>query len=214
MAAARRRPDPMSTTTRPQPNQQPEYCKGCLRCVDACPKHCITPGHAINPATGLIPVELDLTACNGCALCLQACPEPYGLRSVGEPPCVSSEDYELQDPAKLFGERQVDATPVADEPDVFIDLPACEPLVLKGTYAAAVGALLAGCRHVFGYPITPSTEGSEMMAKVLPRLNGAFLQAVSETAAVNMMYGAGGAGVPCITFTSGPGFSLMLEGLS
>ncbi|MFI5338048.1 MAG: pyruvate ferredoxin oxidoreductase, partial [Opitutales bacterium] len=47
-----------------------------------------------------------------------------------------------------------------------------------------------------------------------PRLNGAFLQAVSETAAVNMMYGAGGAGVPCITFTSGPGFSLMLEGLS
>ncbi|HBL26588.1 MAG TPA: pyruvate ferredoxin oxidoreductase, partial [Acidobacteria bacterium] len=93
-------------------------------------------------------------------------------------------------------------------------LPACEPLVLKGNYAAAVGALLAGCRHVFGYPITPSTEGAELMAKILPKLDGAFVQAVSETAAVNMMYGAGGSGVPCMTFTSGPGFSLMLEGVS
>jgi pyruvate/2-oxoacid:ferredoxin oxidoreductase alpha subunit len=52
------------------------------------------------------------------------------------------------------------------------------------------------------------------MARILPKLDGAFVQAVSEVAAVNMMYGAGGAGVPCMTFTSGPGFSLMLEGIS
>jgi len=85
---------------------------------------------------------------------------------------------------------------------------------VKGTYASALGALFAGCRHFFGYPITPSTEGAELMAKLLPRLDGVFVQAVSEVAAVNMMYGAGGAGLPVMTFTSSPGFSLMLEGIS
>ncbi len=86
--------------------------------------------------------------------------------------------------------------------------------MLKGTYASALGAVLAGCRHVFGYPITPSTEGAELMAKVQPELGGIFLQAPSEVATVSMMYGAGGAGRRCMTFTSSPGFSLMLEGIS
>ncbi|MFZ5495909.1 MAG: 3-methyl-2-oxobutanoate dehydrogenase subunit VorB [Verrucomicrobiota bacterium] len=208
----------MIAPSRPKPFLQPEYCKGCLRCVDACPKHCIAPGHAIHPATGLVPVALDLTACNGCGLCLQACPEPFGLRPDTERNGAGHHNgpagFHLQDPAKLFGPRHVDARPAGDEADEIIPLPACAPLVLKGNYAAAIGALLAGCRHVFGYPITPSTEGAELMAKILPKLDGAFVQAVSETAAVNMMYGAGGAGVPVMTFTSGPGFSLMLEGIS
>ena len=65
--------------------------------------------------------------------------------------------------------------------------------MVKGTHASAIGALLAGCRHFFGYPITPSTEGAELMAKLLPELGGTFLQASSEVAAVNMMYGCGGA---------------------
>ncbi len=99
-------------------------------------------------------------------------------------------------------------------PDTLVDLPEREPLIVKGTYAAALGAILAGCRHVFGYPITPSTEGAELMARVLPELDGIFVQAVSEVATVNMMYGAGGAGKRCMTFTSSPGFSLMLEGIS
>jgi pyruvate/2-oxoacid:ferredoxin oxidoreductase alpha subunit len=101
-----------------------------------------------------------------------------------------------------------------DEPDTRIDLPALQPLMVKGTYASAIGALLAGCRHFFGYPITPSTEGAELMARLLPELDGAFVQAVSEVAAINMMYGCGGAGRRSLTFTSSPGFSLMLEGLS
>ena len=84
----------------------------------------------------------------------------------------------------------------------------------KGNYAAAIGALLAGCRHVFGYPITPSTEGAELMAELLPKLQGVFLQAVSEVATVNHMYGTGSAGLRSMTFTSSPGFSLMLEGIS
>ena len=200
-------------STRPKPFLEPEYCKGCLRCIEACPRDCITPGNTINPETGLKPVELHLDNCNGCALCMAACPEPFGLRPSTDLP-ATSHDFELQDPVKLFGPKVVASHSEGDQPDEFVALPACEPMVLKGTYASAVGALLAGCRHVYGYPITPSTEGAELMAKILPKVGGHFVQAVSETAAVNMMYGAGGAGVPCITFTSGPGFSLMLEGIS
>jgi len=195
---------------RPKPFVFPEYCKGCGRCIGACPKDCITLGTEINPKTGLIPVILDLSLCNGCGLCISACPEPYGLRpQVGEEAA-----FELQDPSKLFGDRQTTAPGAETIPDVTIPLPAMEPLVTKGTYASAIGALLAGCRHVFGYPITPSTEGAEFMAKVQPKLDGIFLQAVSEVATVNIMYGAGGAGLRTITYTSSPGFSLMLEGIS
>jgi pyruvate/2-oxoacid:ferredoxin oxidoreductase alpha subunit/NAD-dependent dihydropyrimidine dehydrogenase PreA subunit len=205
----------MSTcpTARPRPFLEPAYCKGCLRCVEACLRHCITPGSTINPTTGVAPVELNLENCTGCALCVQACPEPFGLR-LDEGVSHLEGEFRLEDPAKLFGKKRVNVYEAPIEPDTEIPLPACEPLVLKGNYASAIGAVLAGCRHVFGYPITPSTEGAELMAKMLPKLGGSFVQAVSEVAAVNMMYGAGGAGVPVMTFTSSPGFSLMLEGVS
>lgn len=194
---------------RPKPFVFPEYCKGCARCIGACPKDCITLGTEINPRTGLIPVVIDLTLCNGCGLCISACPEPFGMRPQGEEAV-----FELQDPAKLLGPRPFDVPSPAPRPNVTVPLPAREPMIIKGTYAAAIGALLAGCRHVYGYPITPSTEGAELMAKVLPKLDGIFVQAVSEVATVNIMYGAGGAGQRCMTFTSSPGFSLMLEGIS
>ena len=193
---------------RHRPFLLPEYCKGCGRCIDACPKHCIETSPAIHPLTGLTPVVLDLTRCTACGLCLSACPEPYGLAGVG------ALDHELTDPAELYGPRPVRAAASPTVPDLDVALPSTEPMVVKGTYASAIGALLAGCRHFFGYPITPSTEGAELMAKILPKLDGVFVQAVSETAAVNMMYGCSGAGLRCMTFTSSPGFSLMLEGIS
>jgi hypothetical protein len=87
-------------------------------------------------------------------------------------------------------------------------------MFVKGMHASATGAILAGCRHFFGYPITPSTEGAELMSAILPTLGGTFVQAMSEVAAINMMFGCGGAGLRSLTFTSSPGFSLMLEGLS
>jgi len=201
----------MALKERPKPFLLPEYCKGCGRCIDACAKDCITAGHQINPLTGLIPIELDLTNCNACGLCMDACPEPYGLRPAHEGPIKK---FELEDPAKLYGVKPSDAPEPQDVPSVVLPLPRTEPLVIKGTYASAIGAILAGCRHVYGYPITPSTEGAELMAKFLPKLDGTFLQAVSEVAAVNMMYGTAGAGLPTMTFTSSPGFSLMLEGVS
>ncbi|MDP1831355.1 MAG: 3-methyl-2-oxobutanoate dehydrogenase subunit VorB [Geothrix sp.] len=201
----------MALKERPKPFLLPEYCKGCGRCLDACAKDCITLSDQINPLTGLVPVELDLTNCNACGLCMDACPEPYGLRPAHE---GEIQDFELEDPAKLFGVKPSDAPVPVDIPNEILPLPRTEPLVIKGTYASALGALLAGCRHVYGYPITPSTEGAELMAKFLPKLDGTFIQAVSEVATVNMMYGTAGAGLPTMTFTSSPGFSLMLEGVS
>ena len=203
---------PTSTKVRPKPFLIPHYCKGCGRCIDSCNKHCITAGTEIEPLTGLIPVHVDLETCNGCGLCIDACPEPYGLTAL--PTDVDPTKWELEDPARLFGPKESAAPVPVEIPDEIVALPHVEPLVIKGNYAAAVGALLAGCRHFFGYPITPSTEGAELMAKLLPKLDGFFLQAVSEVATVNMMYGAGGAGLRAMTFTSSPGFSLMLEGVS
>lgn len=208
----------MTTTTptapkvRPKPFLIPHYCKGCGRCIDSCNKHCITPGSEIDPLTGLIPVHIDLDTCNGCGLCIDACPEPYGLRPI--PADIDPTKWELEDPTKLFGPKLSTAPKPVAIADEVVPMPQVQPLVIKGNYAAAVGALLAGCRNFFGYPITPSTEGAELMAKLLPKLDGSFLQAVSEVATVNMMYGAGGAGVRSMTFTSSPGFSLMLEGIS
>jgi pyruvate/2-oxoacid:ferredoxin oxidoreductase alpha subunit/NAD-dependent dihydropyrimidine dehydrogenase PreA subunit len=189
-------------TKKARPTLEPQFCKGCGRCIDACAHHCIGAGTAVHPATGLVPVVIDLERCSACGLCLDACPEPYGLLPQDE----------TEGSAEPTGEKRPAAT--ADQPDERVPLPALRPLVVKGTYASAIGALLAGCRHFFGYPITPSTEGAELMAKLLPDLDGHFVQAVSEVAAINMMYGCGGAGRRSLTFTSSPGFSLMLEGLS
>ncbi len=195
--------------TRPKPFLFPDFCKACGRCIEACPKGCIHPGTEIDPATGLTPVTLDLETCNACGLCLNACPEPHGLM-----PEPASADGEMIDPETYFGPRQTTAPTPETVPDLRLPMPRLEPMVLKGTHASAIGALLAGCRHLFGYPITPSSEGAELMAKLLPELDGVFVQAVSEVATVNMMYGCGGAGLPAMTFTSSPGFSLMLEGIS
>lgn len=196
------------TKERPKPFLLPQFCKGCGRCIQACKKNCIHIGSDIHPETGLRPVVLDLEHCSSCGLCMSACPEPYGLAPMPE------DGYELDDPARLFGERVSPAPRPRAIPDHIIDLPKMKPVILKGTYASAIGAILAGCRHFFGYPITPSTEGAELMAKLLPQLDGVFLQAVSEVATANHMYGCGGAGLRCMTFTSSPGFSLMMEAIS
>ena len=196
------------TKERPKPFLLPKFCKGCGRCIEACPKDCIQFSTEINEESGLLPVVIDYEYCNGCGLCIVACPEPYGLQA------GDGYDYELFDPEKEFGKKETTAPTPETIPNQTIPIPEVKPLLIKGTYASAIGALIAGCRHFFGYPITPSTEGAELMAKVLPHLDGVFIQAVSEVATVNHMYGCGGAGLRCMTFTSSPGFSLMLEGVS
>jgi 2-oxoisovalerate ferredoxin oxidoreductase alpha subunit len=84
----------------------------------------------------------------------------------------------------------------------------------KGNVAVVKGAMLAGCRSYYGYPITPASEIAEAAAEYLPQVGGTFLQAESEVAAINMVYGAASAGKRVMTASSGPGLSLMQEGMS
>ena len=84
----------------------------------------------------------------------------------------------------------------------------------KGNVAVVQGALLAGCETYYGYPITPASEIAEAAAEYMPQVGGTFLQAESEVAAINMVYGAASAGQRVMTASSGPGVSLMQEGIS
>ena len=86
--------------------------------------------------------------------------------------------------------------------------------LLKGNHAFAEAAVRAGLQSYFGYPITPQTEALEYLSERMPELGRAFLQAESEVAAINMVYGAACTGVRVMTSSSSPGISLMMEGLS
>jgi pyruvate/2-oxoacid:ferredoxin oxidoreductase alpha subunit len=86
--------------------------------------------------------------------------------------------------------------------------------LMKGNEAIVKSAILAGCRAFYGYPITPASEIAEAAALHMPQTGGVFLQAESEVAAINMLYGASSAGIRCMTASSGPGISLMQEGIS
>ncbi len=86
--------------------------------------------------------------------------------------------------------------------------------LIKANEAVVKAAILAGCTQYYGYPITPASEVAMAAAKYLPKIGGTFLQAESEIAAINMVYGAAGAGARVMTASSGPGISLKQEGIS
>lgn len=87
-------------------------------------------------------------------------------------------------------------------------------VLMKGNEAIAEAAVRGGCRFFFGYPITPQTEIPEYLCWRLPEVGGTFIQSESEVAAINMVYGAAGAGARALTSSSSPGISLKQEGLS
>lgn len=89
-----------------------------------------------------------------------------------------------------------------------------EKVLMKGNEVLAEAALRAGCRFFFGYPITPQTELAAYMSKRMPKIGGTYLQAESEVAAINMVYGASAAGARVMTSSSSPGISLKGEGIS
>ncbi len=89
-----------------------------------------------------------------------------------------------------------------------------EKLLMKGNEAISEAAIQAGCRYFFGYPITPQNEIPAYMSKRMPKVNGLYLQAESEVSAINMVYGAAGAGARVMTSSSSPGISLKQEGIS
>ena len=87
-------------------------------------------------------------------------------------------------------------------------------ILMKGNEAIGEAAVKAGCKHYFAYPITPQSEIPQYLAKRLPETGGVYLQAESEVAAINMVYGAAGSGVRVMTSSSSPGISLKQEGIS
>ncbi len=87
-------------------------------------------------------------------------------------------------------------------------------ILMKGNEAIGEGAVRAGCKYFFAYPITPQSELPHYLAKRLPQVGGVYLQAESEIGAINMVYGAAGTGARVMTSSSGPGISLMQEGIS
>lgn len=87
-------------------------------------------------------------------------------------------------------------------------------VLMKGNEAIAEAAIQAGCRFFFGYPITPQNQIPEYMSRRMPEIGGTFLQAESEVSAINMVYGAAGAGARVMTSSSSPGISLKQEGIS
>lgn len=89
-----------------------------------------------------------------------------------------------------------------------------EKVLMKGNEALAEAAIMAGCRHYYGYPITPQTEIAAYMAKRMPKIGGVFLQAESEIAAINMVIGTAATGKRSMTSSSSPGISLKSEGIS
>ncbi len=89
-----------------------------------------------------------------------------------------------------------------------------ERFLMKGNEALAEAAIRAGCKHFFGYPITPQTELAAYMSKRMPKIGGTYLQAESELAAANMVLGASAAGVRAMTSSSSPGISLKTEAIS
>lgn len=107
-------------------------------------------------------------------------------------------------PAAIGSER-----PVASTADV-----AVERRLVKGNEALSLGAVHGGCEAFFGYPITPQNEIPEILSGLMPKLGRVFIQAESEVASINMIYGAAAAGHRAMTSSSSPGISLMMEGLS
>ena len=87
-------------------------------------------------------------------------------------------------------------------------------VLMKGNEAISAAAIKAGCRYFFGYPITPQNEIPEYMSREMEKAGGVFLQAESEVAAINMVYGAAGAGARVMTSSSSPGIALKQEGIS
>ncbi len=87
-------------------------------------------------------------------------------------------------------------------------------VLMKGNEAVGAAAIAAGCHYFFGYPITPQSEVPEYMSRELPKVGGSYVQAESEVAAINMVYGASGSGARVMTSSSSPGIALKQEGIS
>ena len=161
-----------------------EECKGCGVCVDACPPKCLELLPGLN-AYGVHPARYTGRSARAAASASMFARSRGRLRYTG----WSSRKWRSR--RRRGPMRQL----------------------CKGNVAIVKGAVLAGCRAYYGYPITPASEIAESGCRYMPQVGGTFLQAESEVAAINMVYGAASAGMRVMTASSGPGMSLMQEGI-
>ena len=191
-----------------------ERCKACGLCIEACKHGCLGWGSKINRA-GYLPAQIiSAASCIGCKLCLYTCPEPL---------CITSIEPNAQNES-LIKNGDISA-PNDDSTQKSIDLGQNDSLIkngvprtlrafMKGNDAIVAGALAAGCRAFFGYPITPASEIAHDAMQLFESAGALAIQAESEIAAIHMLYGAGATGTMAMPATSGPGLSLMQDGLS
>ena len=169
-------------------------CKGCQLCTTVCPKRIVGMSEHFN-ALGYRPSQVSDKAaqCTGCMLCALICPEAAIT--------VYRGDLAAQGVSRRRRRHREGKTDVAKQ-------------LMKGNEAIGEAAIRAGVEAYFGYPITPQTELLEYMARRMPEEGRVFLQAESELAAINMVYGAACTGARVMTSSSSPGMSLMQEGIS
>ena len=217
-----------------------ERCKACGLCIEACKHGCLGWGSKINRA-GYLPAQIiSAASCIGCKLCLYTCPEPLCITSI-EPNAQNEsliKNGDISAPNDDSTQKSIDlgqneslikngdiSAPNGDSTQKSIDLGQNESLIkngvprtlrafMKGNDAIVAGALAAGCRAFFGYPITPASEIAHDAMQLFESAGALAIQAESEIAAIHMLYGAGATGTMAMTATSGPGLSLMQDGLS
>lgn len=201
---------------KPYPVIDPEKCKSCGACVLDCPRKLLVIGEDFN-TSGYNYAQYKAGGCDectGCGACFYACPDNaitvYKKGAVLTPEEPASElELKVADGFKPLDKRLR---------DVFSKTLGSR--LVEGNEAVIYGALLAGCEQFYGYPITPASEIAQLAAELFPSVraylssNHTFLQGESEVAVINMLYGAASAGARVMTATSGPGFSLMVEGIS
>ena len=181
-----------------------DNCKGCGLCVDVCPKGILQLSKDRINLKGHHPAEVtDEDACISCASCAIMCPDCV-ITVMNDKPEKEKEPAAEEKTTEENVEKQEFEVPEGKR----------DVVLMKGNEALSEAAILAGCRHYFGYPITPQTEIAAYMAKRMPKIGGTFLQAESEIAAINMVYGVSSAGKRVMTSSSSPGISLKGEGIS
>ncbi len=184
-------------------------CKGCNLCVVACPTQTLAlTTNEVNHKGYAYSYMAQPDACIGCSSCAIVCPDG----------CISV--YKTPRPAARPAAAACDAPVAQHEPETVPSVPADaeegEVLLMKGNEAIAHAAIRCGCDGYFGYPITPQSEVLETLSELKPweTTGMVVLQAESEVASINMLYGGGGTGKRVMTSSSSVGIALMQEGIS
>ena len=167
----------------------PAWCKSCDICVKLCPERCLR----LNAERIVELAQPD--KCTGCRLCEWLCPD-FAIR-------VHLDQASVSRRARCRAMNAVDTALTGKSAQKLI----------SGNTACALGAIAAGCRFFAGYPITPSSEIAERLARRLPEVGGVFVQMEDEIASMAAVIGASMGGVKAMTATSGPGFSLKQENI-